>query len=165
LTPLTDLEARVTAALDKWAAVADISFAKLPSDSGVAINDPTAVPSATGQIRIGVFAFSSGAEGDAYDTTFAPNDFETLLLHEVGHTFGLAHPVFDGTCPVMQADSACFPMINRELDADDIAGAQFLYGAAVVPVPGAIRLFGSGLIGLIGLRRRKDAAFIVAAGS
>jgi len=48
-------------------------------------------------------------------------------------------------------------MINRVLDSDDIAGAQFLYGTAIVPVPAAFWLFVSGLAGLFGLRRRKEA--------
>lgn len=162
LTPLTDLEDEIRAALDKWAAAADISFVKLPSDSGVAVNDPAAVPDATGHIRIGVFAFAAGGgavgyapppnggtaagdvifdansfyqfapgdEGDSYDTFFAPNDIETLLLHELGHALGLAHPPFDGNCPVMQVGGVCFGVINRELDADDIDGIRFLYGAA-----------------------------------
>ena len=73
------------------------------------------------------YQFAPGAEGDAYDTTFAPNDFESLLLHELGHALGLAHPPYDGGCPVMQVAPACLGRINRRLDADDLAGARFLY--------------------------------------
>jgi len=189
LTPLTSLESVITAAMDKWAAVADLTFVKLGSDSGVAVNDPAAVPNATGQIRIGAFNFSAGGgavgfapppnggtgagdilfdansfyafqpgnEGDAFPgASTAPNDIESLFLHELGHAIGLAHPNFDGTCPVMQIDSSCLGIINRELDADDIAGAQFLYGpAAVVPLPAAAWLFGSGLIGLGAVARHR----------
>jgi hypothetical protein len=185
-TPLTSLESYITSAMGKWAAAANISFVKLGSDSGVAINDPSAAPAATGHIRIGAFDFSSGGgavgfapppsggtgagdilfdsssfyqfapgnEGDSFSTTFAPNDFESLLLHELGHAIGLAHPVYDGTCPVMQVGGACYPIINRILDADDIAGAQFLYGA---PVPEAntwaMLLAGLGLVGFVAGRR------------
>lgn len=162
LTPLASFVPRIEAALARWSAVADIRFVRLETDSGVAINDPTAVPNVTGHLRIGVFAFASGggavgyapppnggtgagdilfdansfyqfapnAEGEPYDTFFAPNDFETLLLHELGHALGLAHPPVDGTCPVMQVDAACFGIVNREPDADDVAGLQFLYGPA-----------------------------------
>jgi hypothetical protein len=35
------------------------------------------------------------------------------------------------------------------------AGADFALGAAVVPVPAAVWMFGSGLIGLVGLARRR----------
>ncbi len=184
-TSLTSLESYITAAMNTWAAAANISFVKLSSDSGVAINDAAAVPNATGHIRIGAFDFSAGGgavgyapppnggtgsgdilfdsssfyqfalgnEGDSFDTTFAPNDFESLLLHELGHAIGLAHPVYDGTCPVMQVGGACYPLINRVLDADDIAGAQFLYGAPV-PEPEAYLMLLAGL-GLVGFAARR----------
>lgn len=192
-TSLTSLESYIGAAFSKWSAVANITFVKLgTADSGVAINDPTAVPNATGDIRIGAFNFASGGgavgyapppnggtgagdilfdansfyafqpgnDGDAFPgASTAPNDFESLLLHEMGHSLGLAHPVYDGTCPVMQVDSACLFKINRELDPDDVAGAQFLYGA---PVPEtetwAMLLAGLGLVGFSVRRRGKQGA-------
>lgn len=180
-TALTSLESDIVAAFAKWSAVADISFVKLNSDSGVAINDPAAVPNATGHIRIGVFSFASGGgavgfappptggtgagdilfdansfyafqsgnDGDAFPgASTAPNDFESLLLHEMGHAIGLAHPAFSGTCAVMNVDAPCLFKINRHLDADDIAGAQFLYGAPVPePETWAMLLAGLGLVG------------------
>lgn len=188
LRTLTSLEPFISAAFDKWSAAANISFVKFDSDSGVAINDPSAVAGATGHIRIGAFNFASGGgavgfapppnggtgagdiifaansfyqfapgdEGDAYSTTFAPNDFESLLLHEMGHAIGLAHPPVDGMCPVMQVDFACFGSINRELDADDIAGAQFLYGAPVPePEVWAMLLAGMGMVGFAARRRMR----------
>ncbi|MGA9335428.1 MAG: hypothetical protein WBV39_14210, partial [Rudaea sp.] len=147
-TPLTSLESHIIAMMDRWAAVSGIQFVKEDSDSGVAINDPGAAPPATGQIRIGVFAFDGdgyagvgyapppnggtgagdilinanayfqfapGNEGDAFDQTNAPNDFDSLILHELGHAIGLEHPPYDGTCPVMQVYSDCLGHINREL--------------------------------------------------
>ncbi|MGD9585059.1 MAG: matrixin family metalloprotease [Lysobacterales bacterium] len=157
---LASLEPQIVQALAAWSAHTGITFIRLPGDSGLPINAAGALPPATGQIRIGVFAFASGGgavgfapppnggsgagdilfdansfyqfapgnEGDPYSTQFAPNDFASLLLHELGHAIGLAHPVFDGSCPVMQIDPACFGRINRVPDDDDRAGAQFLYG-------------------------------------
>lgn len=157
---LASLEPQISQALASWSAVTGITFIRLPSDSGLPINDPGALPPASGQIRIGAFAFASGGgavgyapppnggsgagdilfdansfyqfapgnEGDPYNTQFAPNDFASLLLHELGHAVGLAHPIFNGSCPVMQVDPACFGRINRVLDDDDRAGARFLYG-------------------------------------
>lgn len=158
---LTSLESHITAMMAHWSAVTGINFVKLDSDSGVAINDPAAVPPMTGQIRIGVFQFASNAgeaavgyapppnggtgagdilfnsnayyqfapgnEGDTYDQTYAPNDFDGLILHELGHAIGLAHPPYDGSCPVMCVDARCLGVIKRELGADDVAGAVFLY--------------------------------------
>jgi hypothetical protein len=160
---LTDLEGEITAMMDAWSAYSGIQFVKLASDSGVPINDPTAFPRATGQIRIGVFAFDTNGgegaavgyspppnggtgagnilfnanayfqdydlpEGSSYDNTYAPNDFQSLMLHELGHTVGLEHTANDGTCPVMCVESECLYIIKRQLQPDDIAGVQFLYG-------------------------------------
>ncbi len=50
----------------------------------------------------------------------------------MGHATGLAHPP-DGVQAVMSADPAIYARINRLLDPDDIAGIQFLYGAAPTP--------------------------------
>jgi hypothetical protein len=161
-TPLSLLESRIVSAMATWTARTGIRFVKLGSDSGVPINDPAAQPPATGQIRVGVFAFGPGAggaavgyspppnggtgagdilfnasayyqfapgnEGDPYDTTFAPNDFESLVLHELGHVVGLEHPPYDGSCPVMCVDSRCLGFVHQQLGADDISGANFLYG-------------------------------------
>lgn len=161
--PITDLEPQIEAMMAEWSAVTGIRFVKLDSDSGVPINDPMATPPATGQMRIGVFAFDEsiseagvgyapppnggtgagnilfnsndfyqfapGNEGDAYDITYAPNDIESLILHELGHAgVGLNHPANDGTCQVMCVDAECLGHIKRKLTPDDIAGAQFLYG-------------------------------------
>lgn len=184
LTSLTSLQADISATFAKWGAVANISFSGPQADSGLAINDPAAI---SPQIRIGVYAFSSGGgavgfapppnggtgagdilfdansfyafqpgnDGDMFPVaSTAPNDFESLLLHELGHALGLAHPaVFDSNCPVMEVSAPCSGRINRNLDADDIAGAQFLYGAPV-PVPAALWLLGSAIAGLTTIRRR-----------
>lgn len=74
------------------------------------------------------YQIAPGNEGDPYDTTFAPNDLASLFTHELGHALGLDHPVYDGSCPVMQVHPDCRGIINRVPDADDAAGTAFLYG-------------------------------------
>jgi len=104
------------------------------------------------------YAFQPGNEGDVYfpgGPSTAPNDFVSLLLHEMGHAIGLAHPSGgDAVCQVMDVSAACFGRINRELDADDVAGAQFLYGPAPVPLPAPLWLLGGALAVLGAVRRR-----------
>jgi hypothetical protein len=165
--------------------VANISFTKIPTDSDSPINDVNATspdirigvfgfssgggvgfaPPPNGGTGSGdilfdsnsFYAFQPGSEGDSFPgASTAPNDFVSLLLHEIGHTLGLGHSTIGG-CPVMSVESACLGRINRVLDLDDIQGAQFIYGASVapVPLPPAIWLFGSALVGLMALGRRR----------
>jgi hypothetical protein len=109
------------------------------------------------------YGFQPGNDGDTYypgGPSTAPNDFESLLLHELGHALGLAHPTtFDSSCPVMEVGGSCFGKINRTLDADDIAGIQYLYGApAPVPLPAAVWSFGTALFGFLWMNRRRNLA-------
>src|SRR5690606_16849247 len=67
------------------------------------------------------------------------NDLEGLVLHELGHAaIGLGHPDWDGADPdqrvmyIGQWDNPnaplCCQTINRDLSADEIAGAVYTYG-------------------------------------
>lgn len=103
------------------------------------------------------------AEGDPYQPGDFANDLFSILVHELGHTLGLGHPESDGlqgaeSLAIMCVDPTCQARthLRRQLGADDIAGIQFIYGAPV-PVPAAIWLFGSGLVGLVGVARRRLA--------
>jgi len=72
------------------------------------------------------FQVAPGGEGDlqAYNS-YSNFDFEGIVMHEIGHALGLLH---SSVRSVMSVNPAHFQFINRELDADDIAGLQALYG-------------------------------------
>lgn len=57
-------------------------------------------------------------------------DIRRVFLHELGHTLGLGHPDTGGQRVTAVMNSI---VSNQEvLSGDDIAGGQFLYGAAVI---------------------------------
>lgn len=108
------------------------SFASDVGEAGVGFAPPPNGGTGAGDILFNsndFYQFAPGNENDAYDITHAPNDIESLILHELGHAaVGLNHPMNDGTCQVMCIDAECLGHIKRKLTPDDIAGAQFLYG-------------------------------------
>jgi hypothetical protein len=149
--------ATIERCFDRWSAAANVTFVRV-ADSGAPFCDPSAMPPNTGNIRLGAFSnsnpflggvgygvspfgnpldgdvllnanntffFDNGAEGELIDVY---NDFESLLMHEIGHTLGLGH---SDQSAVMSADPQYFQYVNRELDPDDVAGIQFLYGPAL----------------------------------
>lgn len=60
-------------------------------------------------------------------------DIRRVFLHEMGHTLGLGHPDTGGQRLTAVMNSV---VSNQEvLSNDDIAGGQYLYGAAVPPTP------------------------------
>jgi hypothetical protein len=64
---------------------------------------------------------------------YAIADIRRVLIHELGHALGLAHPDQNG----QHVDAIMNSVIsNREtVSADDISGAQVLYGAQTSPTP------------------------------
>lgn len=142
--------------LAQWSAAANIYFEQVP-DSGAPFHGTTATYPNTGHIRLGAFPinagigavgyapppnggnlegdvllnanstffFDNGAEGELIDVF---NDFESLVIHELGHAIGLAH---SDAQSVMSVNYDVYKYVNRLLDPDDVAAAQFLYGPAL----------------------------------
>jgi len=120
-----------------------------------------------GDVNLNAYAYFSSWPGYVEGQAYAgfPNDIQGLLTHEVGHALGLGHPEDDGLSPgetdsIMYVGPGCCTTIRRTLGADDVAGIQFLYGAAApVPEPRGAVLFIAGLLGIaVSLRRRTVSA-------
>ena len=131
-------------AFDAWSAVADIQFAEV-SDDGTAFDETGAI----GDIRIGAHPFDGASNALAHAFYPPPNgttaagdlhfdeaenwtcddsgiDIGLVALHEIGHSIGLEHEI-------PPPDAIMNPVLNQSLtvlQADDIAGAQAIYGPA-----------------------------------
>jgi hypothetical protein len=90
------------------------------TEADVLFNRAQTFDSYRGPLRFGVGGYAVG-------------DIRRILVHELGHALGLAHPDQSG-----QHVDAIMNSVEGDREApsnDDIAGAQSLYGAPGVPVP------------------------------
>jgi hypothetical protein len=142
--------AAFAAAFAAWAAVADLTFIEV-ADDGAAWNDPTT----SGDIRIGAHAFDgaggtlahgyyppangTSAAGDIhFDTAelwkigFGGPGFDVFQVaaHEIGHAIGLGHEE-----DVVALMNPFYTEAFSGPQADDIAGAVYIYGKATTPPP------------------------------
>lgn len=168
-------KAQIVNAFNAWSAVANIQFVEVV-DNGVAFD----AAGATGDIRIGGHnlggpggtlahgyyppANGVSAAGDIHFDTqdtwkigFGGGGFDIFQVaaHEIGHAIGLNHTAVPNS--LMNPN---YTETFSGLQADDIAGGQFIYGAAVVVVPEAstFTLLPIGALVAIGLLRRRKAA-------
>jgi hypothetical protein len=84
-------------------------------------------------------------------------DIFTVAAHEIGHAIGLDHTTVPSSLL-----NAFYSEAFGGLQADDIAGAQHLYGAPVtttVPEPTTGLLLLTGMISFMVCVRRKRSAF------
>jgi len=175
---LEAIEGIIDNALDTWALVSGFTNLGKVDDGNVGFGMFESLGGHLGDIRIGAIAFDGvsgtlahafqpGTESFAADGSTILGDMHiddeenwgdgtdgtlslaSVILHELGHSLGLGHSTDPGA--IMRLNYSG----QLELGADDIAGIQSIYGAAV-PLPGAAFLFLSG-IGALGFFSRKQA--------
>ncbi|MBL8820519.1 MAG: matrixin family metalloprotease [Planctomyces sp.] len=173
-------KAAIVAAFNAWSAVADITFVEV-ADSNTAFN----APGSSGDIRIGghVFdgpggvlahgyfpqvgapSFAGDIHFDAADTWkigFGGGGFDIFQVaaHEIGHAIGLSHDTLGGSLM-----SPFYSEAFLGLQANDIAGAQFIYGAArpsAVPEPASMAVWSLAAIGVVVSRRKQRSTKAIA---
>lgn len=107
------------------------------------------------------FQIAAGNDGDPLPLINGMyyNDIESLMLHEIGHAIGLGHSTDPSAvmCGYVDANhdgsqcyaqGASYEVIHRKLQPDDIAGAQFLYGAPAAAADAPMPLWSNIALGL-----------------
>ncbi|GEM_PF-749701 len=160
----------ISSAFDAWASVSDLSFTQVTDQTGDIVIDGALWEQEENFIQLGYGGFeatyfSNGFETISYissgflyfneDESWSLDNSETPLfdvaLHEIGHALGLDHS--DDPTALMYYKYTG----TNSLQADDIAGIQFLYGASTVspvPEPSTYLMFLLGLAMMAGMGRR-----------
>lgn len=85
---------------------------------------------------------------------FAPTEF--LIVLKAASSPGYAVWLFDGATAASDAGTWLVAWTNNNGKPRDLSHLS-IYAPTVIPVPAAVWLFGSGLLGLVGIARRKRA--------
>ncbi len=96
--------------------------------------------------------FSEFAGPGASNEVLAPNAVPSNTWQEISYTTTLGSDVDGGLSLLFKADCGASAGCTVDAFIDNVN-----IDTAVVPVPAAVWLFGSGLLGLIGIARRKKA--------
>lgn len=157
----------IASAFGTWGSVSNLSFNLLDNQAGDIVIGGEVIDGASGELGhagIGVQLLSDGLETISFISSGAVHfDSEepwsldnsgtplfSIALHEIGHALGLDHSADTNSVMYYRYTG------TNSLQADDIAGIQYLYGASVsaIPEPSTYLLFLLGLAMVVGYGRR-----------
>ncbi len=151
-TEYNNYTSQVSNAFSSWNSTSDINFSS--SSSGVEIGTYEEVETNPGQANVSldnykIFDNNSFIQLNTHHTWYKDGthninqykfDVETILLHEIGHLYGLAHPntsdyTQDASAPIMAGGHNQYFRVNiaRTLRSDDVNGVTWLDEHAMVP--------------------------------
>jgi hypothetical protein len=120
--------------------------AKEDTPGGLSGADIGLVVSPSGGASSGTWAFDS--------TKFAPTEF--LIVLKAANSPGYAAWLFDGSTAASDMGDWMVAWTNKQGVPRDLSHLS-VYAPTVIPVPAAVWLFGSGLLGLVAVARRRRA--------